>query len=354
MAKLPAFRGNAYRSPIELSAWTKQYAEPALEPDLPIIDAHHHLWEDRGRRYLLYEFLEDINTGHNIVATVYVEGGTMYRANGVAAEQPIGEVEFANGVAAMSASSFYGNSRICAGIVGHADMMLGERAQPVLERLLAAGNGRLRGIRHATPWDTGDAVKFRRHRTLPRQLLEPDFRRGIACLEPLGLSFDAFLFHPQLPEIADLLRAFPETTVVLNHVGGLLGTPPHDGKRAEVYELWRRHIRDLAHFPNLHVKLGGLGMLYCGWDFHFRDVPPTSAELATAWRPYVETCIEAFGPNRCMMESNFPVDKQSCSYGVFWNAMKQITSSLASSEKSMLYHDTAARVYRLADRLPGP
>lgn len=342
------FRGNAYRKLAELNTWTKQRNETVLEPDLPIIDPHHHMWDDERGRYLVHELAEDAGTGHNIVATVFVEAGSMYRTDGPAAMQPVGEVEFANGVAAMSASGRYGKSRLCAGIVGYADLTLGDRVQPVLEALIAAGNGRLRGIRHGVTWDTGNAAKFGSRHVPQHQVRDPTFRRGFARLQPLGLSFDSWQFHPQLPDLVDLLRAFPDANVILNHVGGLLGIPPHDGKRDEVFAIWQRHIRELAQFPNLSVKVGGLGMLYCGWDFHLRDVPPSSEELAAAWRPYVEACIEAFGPGRCMMESNFPADKQSCGYGVLWNALKRITQGYSAAEKAALYHDTAKRVYRLA------
>jgi L-fuconolactonase len=342
------FRGNTYRKLAELNAWTTQRHETALEPDLPIIDPHHHLWEDERGRYLIHELVEDTSDGHNIIATVFIEAGAMYRADGPVAMQPVGEVEFVNGIAAMSASGKYGKTRLCAGIVGHADLTLGDRVQPVLEALIAAGNGRLRGIRHGVTWDTGNAARYSRRQVPQHQILEPRFHQGFARLRPLGLSFESWQFHPQLPDLVDLLRAFPDTNVILNHVGGLLGIPPHDGKRDEVFAIWRGHIRELAHFPNLSVKVGGLGMLYCGWDFHLRDVPPSSEELAAAWRPYVEACIEAFGPNRCMMESNFPVDKQSCGYGVLWNALKRITRACSATEKAALYRGTAARVYRLA------
>jgi L-fuconolactonase len=341
------FRGNAYRKLAELNTWTKQRNEPALEPDLPILDPHHHVWDDERGRYLIHELAEDTGSGHNIVATVFIEAGSMYRADSPAAMQPVGEVEFVNGIAAMSASGRYGKTRLCAGIVGHADLTLGDQVQPVLEALIAAANGRLRGIRHGVTWDTGNAAKFGRRQIPQHQVLDPTFRRGLARLQPLGLSFESWQFHPQLPDLVDLLRAFPDANVILNHVGGLLGIPPHDGKRDEVFAIWQRHMRELVQFPNLSVKVGGLGMLYCGWDFHLRDVPPSSEELAAAWRPYVEACIEAFGPSRCMMESNFPVDKQSCGYGVLWNALKRITQGYSAAEKAALYHDTAARVYRL-------
>jgi len=348
MAQPHEFRGNAYRKLPELNTWTKLRREAALEPDLPIIDPHHHLWDDEHRgRYLIHELLEDLDSGHDIIATVYVESGSMYRADGPTAMQPVGEVEFANGIAAMSASGRYGASRLCAGIVGHADLTLGDQVQPLLEALIAAGNGRFRGIRHGATWDTGNAAKFGRRQVPRHEVLDPTFRQGFARLQPLGLSFDAWLFHPQMPDVVDLLRAFPDANVILNHAGGLLGIPPHDGKRDEVFAIWRGYIRELAQFPNLSVKVGGLGMLYCGWDFHLRDVPPSSEELAAAWRPYVEACIEAFGARRCMMESNFPVDKQSCGYGVLWNALKRITQGYSAAEKAALYRDTAARVYRL-------
>ena len=319
----------------------------ALEPDLPIVDPHHHVWDDERGRYLIHELVEDTSSGHNIIATVFIEAGSMYRAGGPAAMQPVGEVEFVNGIAAMSASGRYGKTRLCAGIIGHADLALGDRVQPVLEALIAAGNGRLRGIRHGVTWDTGNAAKFGRRHVPQHQVLDPTFRQAFTRLQPLGLSFESWQFHPQLPDLVDLLRAFPNTNVILNHVGGLLGIPPHDGNRDEVFAIWRGHIRELVQFPNLSVKVGGLGMLYCGWNFHLGDVPPSSEELAAAWRPYVETCIEAFGPSRCMMESNFPVDKQSCGYTVLWNALKRITQGCSAAEKAALYRETAARVYRL-------
>ena len=348
MGKPYEFRGNSYRKSGELNTWTKLRVEPALEPALPIIDPHHHVWDDERGRYMMHELAEDTNSGHNIVATVFVEAGTMYRADGPADMKPVGEVEFVNGIAAMSASGGYGKTRHCAGIVGHVDLMLGDKVAPVLEALAAAGNGRFRGIRHGLIWDTGNAAKFGRRQVPRHQMLDPAFRKGFACLQPPGLSFEAWLFHPQLSDLADLLRAFPDASVVLNHVGGLLGVPPHDADRNETFRIWHAQIREVARFPNLTVKVGGLGMMYCGWDFHLRDTPPSSEDLAAAWRPYVDACIEAFGPKRCMMESNFPVDKQTCGYSVLWNALKRITQNCSAAEKADLYRDTAARVYRLA------
>ena len=346
MSGVPEFRGNTHRDLQQLAAWTRRCDEAPLEPDVPIIDPHHHIWDDERGRYLAEEFVHDISTGHNIVATVFVQFKAMYRADGPPPMRPVGEVEFANGIAAAGASGRYGKVRLCEGIIGHADLLIGDDVQRVLEALTAAGNGRLRGIRHGATWDSGSAGYGRAF--APRHLLlDPTFRRGFARLAPLGLSFDAWLFYAQLPDLMDLLRAFPDSPVILDHAGGILGIPPHV-HREEVFAIWRSHIHQLAPFPNLSVKMGGLGMLYCGWDFHLRDVPPSSTDLALAWRPYVETCIEAFGPQRCMFESNFPVDKQSCSYGALWNAFKRITQGCSSAEKAALYHDTAARVYGLS------
>ncbi|UUZ77226.1 amidohydrolase family protein [Polaromonas sp. P1(28)-13] len=319
--------------------------EAALDPELPIIDPHHHLWDNEHGRYLIEEFVEELATGHNIVATVYAQVKAMYRADGPAKMQPIGEVEFANGITAASASGRYGKSRICEGIIGFADLLLGDEVQEVLEGLVSAGNGRFRGIRHGATWDAGSAGYGRTF--APRHmLLDPKFRRGFARLASMGLTFDAWLFYPQLPDLMDLLTAFPETSVVLDHAGGILGIPPHV-HRNEVFTTWCSYIGQLAKYPNLSVKIGGLGMLYAGWDFHMHAEPPSSADLAEAWRPYVEVCIEAFGPSRCMFESNFPVDKQSCGYGEVWNAFKRITQKFTPAEKSALFHDTAARFYRL-------
>ncbi len=343
------FRGNFHRPAAQLAEWGKRVSEPALEPELPIIDAHHHLWNDAHLgRYMIDELMADIDaSGHKVLGTVFTEVGTMYRADGPAELMPVGEAEFANGQAAMGASGHYGATRACAGILGHADLTLGDAVRPVLEALIAAGNGRLRGIRHGVCWDVGNAGKYVRRKMPQHAVLDPAFRRGFAQLAPLGLSFESWQFHPQLDDTVDLLRAFPETKVILNHAGGLLLIPPYDKNPREVFDTWRKSIRELAQFPNLSIKLGGLGMFYAGSTFHLRDAPPSSEEVAQAWRPVIETCIEAFGPDRCLMESNFPVDKQTCSYGVLWNAMKRITRNFSPGEKAAMYWGTAARVYRL-------
>ena len=328
--------------------WPALRREDALEPDLPIVDPHHHLIDrPESGTYLLPDLLADIDSGHNVVATVYLEWLSMYRADGPQEMRPVGEIEFANGVAAMSASGSYGRPRVCAGIVGHGELTLGARVRPVLAAMIVAGGGRFRGIRFIS---ASDPDQGQWGATLARPegwLRDPRVREGFAQLAPLGLSFDSYMYHPQLGDLLDLARAFPATPVVLNHVGAPIGLGRYTGQRDAVFADWRARIRDLAACPNVHVKLGGLGMKVFGFDFHEGALPPSSEQLAAAWRPYVETCIEAFGASRAMFESNFPVDKGSYGYGVFWNACKRLAQGASASEKADLFHGTASRFYRL-------
>lgn len=331
--------------------WLALTEEEALEPDLPICDPHHHLWEFREDqvepRYLLDDVLADTNSGHNIVSTVFIECGAMYRSEGPEAMRPVGETEFVNGIAAMSASGRYGATRIAAGIVGHANLLLGDDVVPVLEAQIAAGGGRFRGIRHSVPWDASDDVPVIRGKRPPHLLVDDTYRAGFAHLAHFGLSYEAWLYHPQIPELTDLARAFPDTTIILNHFGGPLGVGPYAGKQEEIFTKWQADVAELAACPNVVAKLGGLNMEINGFAWHEKAKPPASDALMAATRPYYEYTIERFGADRCMFESNFPVDKLSCGYGVLWNSFKRLTGGYSDDEKAMLYHDTAARVYRL-------
>jgi predicted TIM-barrel fold metal-dependent hydrolase len=341
----PASKSGLYADPRE--DWLALHGEEILDPARPIVDPHHHLWDRGGQRYLIEEMAADIASGHNIVATVYVDCRSMYRADGPEAFRPVGEVEFANGVAAASASGAYGKARICAGIVSHVNLLLGEGARAVLEAEIAAGNGRFRGIRHSSAWDADPDVAGM-YATRPKGLLlDAGFRKGFACLAPLDLSFDAWLFHPQLGEFIDLARAFPDTRIILDHCGGPVGIGSYAGRREEIFAAWKAAIHEVAKCPNVQVKLGGLAMRLLGYDFHERPKPPSSEDAASAWRPYIETCIDAFGPQRCMFESNFPPDKGQCSYQVIFNAFKRIAAQYSEAEKTALFAGTAARVYRL-------
>jgi predicted TIM-barrel fold metal-dependent hydrolase len=344
-SSVPASKSGLYADP--RPDWLALRQEQIIDPLCPIVDPHHHLWDRGGQRYLIEEMAADIASGHNIIATVYVDCRSMYRAGGPDAFRPVGEVEFANGVAAMSASGGYGPAAICAGIVSHVNLLLGDRARAVLEAEITAGQGRFRGIRHSSAWDSDPDVAGM-YATRPRGLLlDPTFRRGFSCLAPLDLSFDAWLFHPQIPELIDLARAFPDTTIVLDHCGGPVGIGRFANRRAEIFPEWRASIQEIAACPNVVVKLGGLAMRLLGYDFHGRPLPPSSEEAAEAWRPYIETCIEAFGPERCMFESNFPPDKGQCSYQVIFNAFKRIAAQYSEADRTALFSQTAMDVYRL-------
>jgi len=331
--------------------WLNLVPETALEPTLAICDPHHHLWDRRDgrvdRRYMLDEILADIDRetgGHNVVSTVFIEHLAMFRASGPAEMKYVGEVEFANGIAAMSASGLYGSTRVAAGIVGYGDLSTGSRVRAVLEREMDAAPDRFRGIRCTGAWDPDPRIA-RAHQ--PGLYLDATFREGFAQVAALGLVFDMTSRFPQLGECADLARAFPATTIVLNHLGGIAGIGAYAGRQDEIFATWRNGMADLAACPNVVVKIGGLGMEYCGFGWHERPRPPTSEEMAAAIRRYVETAIALFGADRCMFESNFPVDKVSSSYTVCWNAFKRITANYSDAEKTKLYHDTAARIYRL-------
>jgi L-fuconolactonase len=327
--------------------WAAQLQEEIIEPGLAIVDPHHHLWERDEHRYLIRELLADTGSGHNITQTVFIECGSMYRANGPVEMKPVGETEFVNGTSAMSASGRYGPTRLCAGIVGHADLRLGDGIARVLEAQVAAGDGRFRGIRHSVTWDTSDALAKARTNPPKGQMLDPTWRAGFARLAPLNLTFEAWLYHPQLLELADLARAFPQTTIILNHVGGPIGIGPYKGKETETFAQWKTGITEVAKSQNVVVKLGGLGMLMGMFDFNAREKPPSSTDLAAAYRPYIETCIAAFGVDRSMFQSNFPPDGVSSSYPVLWNAFKRLASGHSASEKATLFSGTAKRVYRL-------
>jgi predicted TIM-barrel fold metal-dependent hydrolase len=331
---------------MEQEQWLSQVVEDIIEPERPICDPHHHLWHRAGSRYLLDELMADTGSGHNVVSTVFVECASMYRADGPEALRPVGETEFVNGVAAMTASGGYGEFRACLGIVGLADLTLGAQAGAVLDAHMAASS-RFRGIRHAAGWDASDDI--RNSHTDPAQglLLDPKFREGFAELGKRGLSFDAWLYHPQIPELTDLARAFPDTTIIFNHFGGPLGIGPYAGRREEIFAAWQDDVAALAECPNVYAKLGGLVMPINGFDFHRRDLPASSDEIVAATGRYHRHAIECFGAERCMFESNFPVDKASCSYHVLYNAFKKMVADASETEKAALFHDTAHKAYRL-------
>lgn len=326
--------------------WLDRVREDPIDPDMPICDPHHHLWDRPDHRYMAEELLAD-TAGHNVVSTVFVECMSAYRSDGSEAMKPVGETDFVEGIAAAHTKDRNGRIDVCAALVSFADLTLGAGVRPVLEAHREASPSRFRGIRHVTAWD--GSAEIRKSHTNPPEglLLDAKFREGFACLEPLGLTFDAWLYHRQIGDLVDLARAFPGTTIILDHFGGPLGIGPYAGKPDEVFDVWSKAIPDLAACPNVVVKIGGLAMPRNGFDWHKRDRPPDSEQLAEATKRYYLTVIERFGPGRCMFESNFPVDKVSCSYTILWNSFKRMVSDLAPAEKAALFHDTAVRVYRI-------
>ncbi len=341
-------RTNSRHIPVR-PEWLARRHEPALEPDLPIVDPHHHLWDvpDRPYRYFLDEFNADLASGHDIRATVFIECHAMYRKGGPDAMRTVGEVEFANGQAAASASGHYGSVRVADGIVGFAPLGMGAAVEPVLEAMERAAGPRFKGVRNISAWHKDPAARGSSANPPPDMLTNPLFMDGLKVLARRGHSFDAFMYHTQLSELAAVARKVPEASIVLDHCGGILGIGPYAGRRDETFAEWKAGMAELAACPNVCVKLGGLGMRLFGFTVHEGELPPTSEELAQAWRPVIETTIELFGPRRAMFESNFPVDKGSCSYGNLWNAFKRIAAGASTDEKDWLFRRTAAEAYRL-------
>lgn len=319
--------------------------EQAIEPDLPIIDPHHHVRDRIGSRYMVDDFLADLSAcGHTIRATVVVESGDMFRADGPPELRSLGETEFLNGMAAMFASGKYTATLGCLGIVGCPDLALGDRVRPVIEAHIAVAGGRFRGVRNLLT--RHEAPELRIARTAPSDLmLDPAFRTGFAALADYDLAFDAYAYHVQLPELIELAHAAPDVRIIVNHTGGPAGVGPFAGRREEVFAIWGNHIRALAQCPNVFMKLGGLGLPVMGFGLEGRGA--SSQQLAEAWRPYFAACIEAFGAERCMFESDFPPDKAVCSYRVIWNAFKRVAAGCSADEKTALFFGTAARAYKL-------
>ncbi len=347
-----------------------RHKEAILEPDLPIIDPHHHLWDLRPllgmfpephhpfiaaiaeHTYYTFDQLHThLTSGHNIIGTAFMECGAFYNGAYGDALKPVGEVEYVNGVAAQSASGLYGPARYCAAIIGHADLTQGSAVGAVLDALQAAAPHRFKGIRHAAAWDADPTVLGPPFHAPEGRYRENAFREGFAELGKRGLTFDAWVLEPQLPDVIDLARTFPDQPICLDHCGTPLGIASYKGKLHERFDIWRRHIHELAQCENVVVKLGGLAMAFCALPEEGPAAGHGSEHLAALWRPYIETCIEAFGPHRAMFESNYPVDYWGADYAVLWNAFKRLTRSASAEDKGALYAGTAARFYGLEELL---
>jgi len=347
------FKGSFPRNTRAASDWhARAPAVEALEPGLPIVDPHHHLFgtSEDPIHYRFDELRQDLASGHRVIGTVYLEAyESGWRKTGPEAMRPVGEVELITGLTRAPVAAPHGACQVAAAIVANADLTLGEGVAEVIAAELEAGEGRLRGLRHRTATVDGTVGRFIKDRPRSHLLAEAAFRRGFAQLDRFGLSFDAWIYHTQLDELVDLADAFPNTPIVLDHVGAPIGVAEFRPRRVEVLAHWERSLRELAARPNTLVKIGGMGQTVFGFGFEHSDRPATSRELVEAWRPFINTCIDTFGTNRCMFESNSPVDKQSCTYVELWNAFKLATEALSPDERSDLFYRTASRTYRLPE-----
>jgi predicted TIM-barrel fold metal-dependent hydrolase len=345
----PVFNGGKteVRTLAESRRWSRQHEEPVLEPELPFVDAHHHFFDRPDGRYELDELFEDI-AGQNVLATVFVECESKYRALGSDRLRPVGETEYVVGLATDKRTQS-STCRVAAGIIGFADLMLGHAVDEVLAEHVAAARGRFRGIRYRVMWDPHGTGMFAKGPPRYRAgiMMDPQFRAGFSRLARFGLVFDTWQYFFQLSELYDLARAFPETTIVVDHVGGTIRVGPYARPNGHLEQTWLDSMRALASLPNVYLKVGGLGMTMYGFGFHEQPIAPNSQQLAKVWRPYFETSVELFGPRRCMLQSNFPADQQSCSYRAIWNAFKLLTKNYSLSERNSLFSDTANKVFRL-------
>jgi len=326
------------------AAWLASTTEDVLDPDLAICDPHHHLWIHPKNTYMLDELRSDTGAGHKVESTVFVECMSGYLAEGPEELRPVGETRFVAEVAEVSAAT---DGAEIAGIVSYADMALGDSVEAVLSAHIESGAGRFRGIRHATGWDASERVHNSHTNPTEDLMAQPEFRAGLRKLGSMGLSFDAWLYHPQLAQFAELAEAVPEVPIVLDHLGAPLGVGPYKDRRAEVREAWRPAMERIARCENVSLKVGGIGMAIYGDGWHKRDTAPSSDDLTAAWGDDVRWTIDKFGPNRCMFESNFPVDKQGVSYPVLWNAFKKIAVDYSPAERVDLFAGTAKRFYRI-------
>ena len=331
------------------NTWLALTTEETLEPELPICDAHHHFWDFRMERipyhrYLLHELADDLNSGHNVRSTVFLEARAMYRPDGPPELRSVGEVEFVQGLAAASDTGLYGPAKAAAAIIGHANLSLGDDVNRVLDALQQASPNRFRGIRHSVGWDPHPEIE---NRGAEGQLADPQFRAGAQALARRGLVYENTVYFPQLSELADFADAVPDLTIISNHIGGLMRVGPYGNRDDEVLPQWRAGIDRLAQCPNVVIKLGGVGQPRYGFDWHLRDTPIGSPELADALSPLLTYCIDRFGPQRAFFESNFPPDKVSYSYNVMYNAFKRLSSAYTPTERAAMFHDNAVRVYSI-------
>jgi len=331
--------------------WLNQHIEDPISPNIPIIDPHHHLWDVGFGRYYIEELLEDINSsGHNILSTVYIMSSSntkIYSKDGLEEFKPLTEIEFATSEGKRADLIPNNKVKVNASIVGSVDLTYGNKLQPVLEKAVNISEGRLKGIRmllasHTDPRISSGAVK-----SDLGLMLHPNFIDGAKCIQNANLSLDFWIYHTQLNEMEKIARSLPDLTIILNHIGGPIHLGEYEGKQAATHREWRSAMMRLSRIPNINVKLGGLGMAVNGAKFHNNKFPPNSVQLSDVWKPWIYETIDMFGFDRCMFESNFPVDKGSCSYGALWNAFKILAKDMSDDEINKLFSKNAAKIYKI-------
>ena len=331
--------------------WLDQHIEDPISPNIPIIDPHHHLWDVGFGRYYIEELLEDINSsGHNILSTVYIMSSSntkIYSKDGLEEFKPLKEIEFATSEGKRADLIPNNKVKVNASIVGSVDLTYGNKLQPVLEKAVNISEGRLKGIRmllasHIDPRISSGAVK-----SDLGLMLHPNFIEGAKCIQNANLSLDFWIYHTQLNEMEKIARSLPDLTIILNHIGGPIHLGEYEGKQAATHREWRSAMMRLSRIPNINVKLGGLGMAVNGAKFHNNKFPPNSVQLSDVWKPWIYETIDMFGFDRCMFESNFPVDKGSCSYGALWNAFKILAKDMSDDEINKLFSKNAAKIYKI-------
>jgi len=322
-------------------AWLDSVTEDVVDPDAPIIDPHHHLWPDGGSfAYGLDDLLADLGSGHHVIDTVFVQCGAAYRTTGPEPMRVVGETEF---VAAEAARA---PRRVMGGIVAHADLT-DAALDDVLDAHAEAAGGRFRGIRHALSHALHPEVMTIPGRAPVGLSADPAFRAGVAALGERGLTYDTWHYHHQNQDFAELARAVPDTVMVLDHFGTPIGVGPYASQREQIFQQWTSDVEAISECDNVVAKLGGLAMPDNGFGWHTAERPPTSDEFVEAQRRYYLHTIECFGPDRCMFESNFPVDRLSMSYRVVWNGFKKMIADFSPAERDAMLRGTAARVYGL-------
>jgi predicted TIM-barrel fold metal-dependent hydrolase len=326
------------------SDWLAQVTETPIDPDRDIVDPHHHLWPQPDMHYNLDQLWSDTDAGHAVSQTIFMECGAAYRPNGPEHLRPVGETEFV--VAAAKQSACESDKATIAGIIAHADLTHPELDQ-ILDAQLEASDGLLRGIRHAGAHDEDPSVLAIPGRA-PKDLYKNEaFRQGVIRLGERGLTYDTWHYHHQNQDFLSLAAAIPGTTMILDHFGTPLGVGRFAGKHDEIFPSWKDDIAAIANCPNVHAKLGGLAMPDNGFGWMGRDKPPTSDEFVTAQARYYDHAIACFGADRCMFESNFPVDRLSISYGVLWNGLKKIAVKYDEVDQAAMFSGTARRIYNL-------